>query len=106
MGRTGSRLLAADSQNGPSPCRALRGDSVPPGSRAFTKENERRASMSKTILLCSNIYPPEFVGGAELIVSYHAKTLQQLGHNPIVFAGRGDPLLSHYAVSQDSVDGV
>lgn len=58
------------------------------------------------ILLCSNIYPPDFIGGAELIASYHAKTLKQMGHQPVVFAGRCDPRIVHYAVSQDSVDEV
>jgi glycosyltransferase involved in cell wall biosynthesis len=62
--------------------------------------------MSKTVLLCSNIYPPDFVGGAELIASYHAKTLKQMGHKPVVFAGRSEPALPHYAMSQDSMDGV
>jgi glycosyltransferase involved in cell wall biosynthesis len=62
--------------------------------------------MPKTILLCSNIYPPYSVGGAELIASYHAKTLLQMGHKPIVFAGCDDPRRPHYTVYKDSVDGV
>jgi len=62
--------------------------------------------MGKTVLLCSNLYPPNFVGGAELIVAYHAKTLQQMGHHPIVFAGRSEAGLSHYAVTHDTFEGV
>jgi len=56
--------------------------------------------------LCSNLYPPNFGGGAELIVAYHAKTLQQMGHHPIVFAGRSEAGLSHYAVTHDTFEGV
>ena len=58
------------------------------------------------ILLCSNIYPPDFIGGAELIASYHAKTLKQMGHHPVVFAGQCDPQLSHYAMTLDPVGEV
>lgn len=52
------------------------------------------------------MYPPDVSGGAEIIASCHAKTLQQMGHKPIVFAGRRDPDLAHYGVSQDVVDEV
>jgi glycosyltransferase involved in cell wall biosynthesis len=62
--------------------------------------------VGKTVLFCSNLYPPNFVGGAELIVACHARTLQQMGHNPVVFAGRSEAGLSHYAVSHDRFDGV
>lgn len=62
--------------------------------------------MGKTVLLCSNFYPPNFIGGAELIAAHHAKTLQQLGHKPIVFAGQSEGDASRYAVVQDAFEGV
>jgi glycosyltransferase involved in cell wall biosynthesis len=62
--------------------------------------------MGKTVLFCSNLYPPNFVGGAELIVASHARTLRQMGHQPVVFAGRSEPGLSHYAVTHDMFEGV
>ncbi|HYO80751.1 MAG TPA: glycosyltransferase family 4 protein [Bryobacteraceae bacterium] len=43
--------------------------------------------MSKTVLICSNAYPPSFIGGAELIAHYQAKALQRLGHRVVVFTG-------------------
>jgi glycosyltransferase involved in cell wall biosynthesis len=39
------------------------------------------------IILCSNVYPPCFIGGAELIAHQHAKALQKVGNEVIVFAG-------------------
>lgn len=39
------------------------------------------------VLFCTNIYPPKFIGGAELIVHNQAKALKQLGHHPAVFTG-------------------
>lgn len=62
--------------------------------------------MGKTVLLCSNFYPPNFVGGAELIVANQAKTLQQMGHNPVVYAGRSEAGWSHYAVTHDTFEGI
>ena len=64
------------------------------------------AHMGKTVLLCANLYPPNFVGGAELVVASHARTLQQMGHKPFVFAGRSEPGLPHYAVAHDTYEGV
>lgn len=62
--------------------------------------------MGKTVLFCSNFYPPNFIGGAELIAAHHAKTLQQMGHNPVVFAGLSEAGLSRYTVTHDTFEGV
>jgi glycosyltransferase involved in cell wall biosynthesis len=40
-----------------------------------------------TILICSNVYPPNFIGGAELIAHCQAKRMSELGHRVVVFAG-------------------
>ena len=39
------------------------------------------------IIICSNVYPPNFIGGAELVTHQQARVLQSLGHDVIVFAG-------------------
>ncbi len=39
------------------------------------------------ILLCLNYYPPNFIGGAELIAHEQAKALLRMGHEAAVFAG-------------------
>lgn len=43
------------------------------------------------ILICCNVYPPNFIGGAELIAHYQAKHLKELGHEVQVFAGEIQP---------------
>jgi glycosyltransferase involved in cell wall biosynthesis len=43
------------------------------------------------ILVCSNAYPPNFIGGAELIAHYHAVALKNLGNEVVVFAGDPTP---------------
>jgi glycosyltransferase involved in cell wall biosynthesis len=39
------------------------------------------------VLICSNIYPPKFIGGAEIIAHNQATTLKNIGHDVRVFAG-------------------
>ena len=39
------------------------------------------------ILICSNIYPPRFIGGAEIIAHQQAKALKALGNEVSIFAG-------------------
>jgi len=58
------------------------------------------------ILMCSNMYPPNFVGGAELIMHCHAKTLKRLGHDVFVFAG--DPYIEgeRHSVRRDEFEGI
>jgi glycosyltransferase involved in cell wall biosynthesis len=42
---------------------------------------------NKKIIICSNAYPPNFIGGAELIAHYQAKILKDLGYDVVIFAG-------------------
>ena len=59
----------------------------------------------KRIIICTNVYLPKFIGGAELIAHYHAKILKQQGHDVIIFAG--DPGESkRYLLSQDTYDAL
>lgn len=62
--------------------------------------------MAQTILICSNVYPPHFVGGAELIAHYQAKLLQQRGYNVSVFAGENAAGGDRYSVREDYYDGL
>ncbi|MFC3771473.1 glycosyltransferase family 4 protein [Paenibacillus sp. GCM10012303] len=48
----------------------------------YNNENSR-----KRILFCSNVYPPDFIGGAELIAHAQAKSLKNMGHDVTVFTG-------------------
>jgi len=58
------------------------------------------------ILVCSNTYPPHFVGGAELIAHFQCKSLRREGHDVMVFAGESHSRNAHYQHSDDVYDGV
>ena len=59
-----------------------------------------------TIILCSNMYPPNFVGGAELIVHYHARGLKKLGWTVIVFTGDTQTQSRRHQIKHDVFDGI
>jgi len=59
-----------------------------------------------TVLVCSNVYPPRFIGGAELIAHYQAKQLQSLGWRVIVFAGDTNPQDKRHDIRHDIYDGI
>jgi len=58
------------------------------------------------ILVCTNAYPPNFVGGAELIAHYQAKKLIEMGYEVIVFAGEHNNNGARYSVRKDRYDGI
>jgi glycosyltransferase involved in cell wall biosynthesis len=58
------------------------------------------------ILICSNAYPPNFVGGAELMAHEQAKALVRLGHDVRVFAGELNSQRNRYARVDDVHDGI
>lgn len=60
----------------------------------------------KKILICSNIYPPHFVGGAELIAHNQAKALAGLGHDVTVFAGDPELYGNRYDIKKDEYEGI
>ena len=62
--------------------------------------------MAKTILICANVYPPNFIGGAELIAHYQAKQLKERGYKVIVFAGDSTAGIGRYSVRQDDYEGL
>ncbi|MDD3800321.1 MAG: glycosyltransferase family 4 protein [Novosphingobium sp.] len=58
------------------------------------------------ILICSNAYPPRFVGGAELMAHEQAKALAHLGHDVRVFAGEPDADRARHTRSDDLHEGI
>ena len=64
--------------------------------------------MKKKIVICSNAYPPNFIGGAELIAHNHAKTLKKLGHDVVVFTGDTQVQVfgKRHSLRRDTYDGL
>lgn len=61
---------------------------------------------ARRILICSSFYPPDFVGGAELIAHQYARCLARLGHEVLVFAGSTRSFRGRHATRRSSYDGV
>jgi glycosyltransferase involved in cell wall biosynthesis len=60
----------------------------------------------KKVLIVSNAYPPNFVGGAELIAHQQAKAIQQLGYDVDVFAGDPDDHGQRHSIRVESFEGI
>jgi len=58
------------------------------------------------ILICTNAYPPRFVGGAELVAHQVARQMVRMGHDVAVFAGNLDDSRDRCTIMSDMVDGV
>jgi glycosyltransferase involved in cell wall biosynthesis len=58
------------------------------------------------IVVCSNFYPPRFVGGAELVAHQYARALASAGHEVVVFAGDTHSLGERHSMWSDAVDGI
>lgn len=69
-------------------------------------ESNEKDNSKKRIIYCSNFYPPNFVGGAELVAHFHAKTLKDLGHEVAVFAGELNRNKSQYSIFRDIYEGI
>ena len=63
-------------------------------------------SLPKTILVVANVYPPRFIGGAELVAHRHACIMRDAGHRVVVFAGEARPGSARHSVVHDSYDGL
>src|ERR1017187_8236633 len=63
-------------------------------------------SMPKTIVVVANVYPPRFIGGAELVAHRHACIIRDAGHRVIVFAGEARPASARHSVVQDTYEGL
>ena len=58
------------------------------------------------ILICSNAYPPYFLGGAELVAHAQAKALSHMGHEVRVFAGQLNSGRPQYGMAEDVYDDI
>lgn len=62
--------------------------------------------INKNVIICSNAYPPNFIGGAELIAQYQAKELQKQGFNVTIFAGNFYGDAPHYSIRKERYDDI
>jgi glycosyltransferase involved in cell wall biosynthesis len=62
--------------------------------------------MKRRILICSNAYPPNFIGGAELIAHQQAKVLKNLDHEVVIFTGERNGYRKRYSMHTDVFDGL
>ncbi|MGP8474600.1 glycosyltransferase family 4 protein [Burkholderia sp. PR2] len=58
------------------------------------------------ILICSNVYPPKFIGGAELIAHQQAVMLKRAGHEVEVFCGDIREGYPRHSLRTDELDGI
>jgi glycosyltransferase involved in cell wall biosynthesis len=70
------------------------------------KQAIERAYGRKKVLICSNSYPPKFIGGAELIAHNQAKILKKRGQEVAVFAGVFDQKAIHYSLEELIFEGI
>lgn len=62
--------------------------------------------MKHKIVICCNVYPPNFVGGAELIAHAQAKILKQMGHEVIIFTGDTHIHGERHSLKKEIYDGL
>ncbi|WP_158045243.1 glycosyltransferase family 4 protein [Skermanella pratensis] len=62
--------------------------------------------MARRVLFCSNVYPPFFIGGAELIAHYQARLLKKAGYEVTVFCGIQAPDRPRYHMEREVYDGL
>jgi glycosyltransferase involved in cell wall biosynthesis len=60
----------------------------------------------KRVLICTNAYPPNFIGGAELVAHYQARALRSLGHDVAVFAGNLNAHAPRHSMRKKSYEGM
>ncbi len=62
--------------------------------------------MGKKILICCNVYPPGFVGGAELIAHSQAKELMCTGFDVTVFTGDISEIGKRHSLRREEYEGL
>ena len=60
----------------------------------------------KKIIICSNAYPPNFIGGAELMAHFHAKVLKKMGYDVLIFTGDVEPNGDRHAIRREQYEGL
>lgn len=62
--------------------------------------------MKKRIMICCNVYPPNFIGGAELIAHSQALELKKNGHDVIVFTGDISDCGKRHSIRREIYEGL
>lgn len=62
--------------------------------------------MVNKILICSNFYPPFFIGGAEIIAHEQACQLRNAGYEVAVFCAKHDDGYRRYSMVRETFDGL
>lgn len=62
--------------------------------------------MGKKIVICCNVYPPNFIGGAELIAHAQAKILKEFGHDVVVFTGDTQGWHTRHSMRREVYEGL
>jgi glycosyltransferase involved in cell wall biosynthesis len=60
----------------------------------------------KRIIICTNAYPPNFIGGAELIAHYQARILKNHGYELVVFSGELNNNGTRYSIRKDTFETI
>ncbi|MEH2330248.1 glycosyltransferase family 4 protein [Nostoc sp.] len=60
--------------------------------------------MVNKILICSNFYPPFFIGGAEIIAHEQACKLRAAGYDVAVFCAKHDDSCHRYSMTRETFD--
>ena len=63
-------------------------------------------TMKKRIIFCCNAYPPNFIGGAELIAHSQALELKKNGHDVIVFTGDISDFGNRHSIRREVYEGL
>jgi len=58
------------------------------------------------IIICCNAYPPNFIGGAELIAHFQALELTKKGHEVFVFCGETSGKKKRYVLEKEVYEGL
>jgi glycosyltransferase involved in cell wall biosynthesis len=69
--------------------------------KAFTASGHR-----KRVLICTNAFPPNFIGGAELIAYAQAQAMRSRGAEVVVFAGDPDMARARYSMREEHYNGL
>ena len=62
--------------------------------------------MGRKILICCNAYPPDFIGGAELIAHSQAKELKRAGFDVTVFTGDIREIGKRHSLRREEYEGL
>jgi len=69
-------------------------------------KTQTKKQASNKILICCNAYPPNFIGGAELIAHYQALELKEQGYSVTIFSGDMHLNTQHYSLTKELYDGI